>query len=64
MRSNPSRMTALRRAITPLLSQADNPPFFAGTRNNGGMTARSDTVSERTGSPDVHTCPPRLQYAW
>ena len=50
--------------MTPLLSQADNSPFFDGTRHNGGMTARSDTVSERTGSPDVHTCPPRLQYAW
>lgn len=64
MHSSPSGTTALTRAMTPLLSQADNPPFFDGTRHNGGMTARSETVSERTGSPDVHTWTLRLQYTW
>jgi hypothetical protein len=30
----------------------------------GGLIAYSDTVSERTGSPDVNTWTLRLQYAW
>lgn len=30
----------------------------------GGMVAYSDTVSERTGSPDVNTWTLRLQYVW
>ncbi|MNH34704.1 hypothetical protein D3C79_953170 [compost metagenome] len=30
----------------------------------GGLIAYSDTVSERTGSPDVNTWTLRLQYVW
>jgi hypothetical protein len=30
----------------------------------GGLIAYSDTVSERTGSPDVNTWTFRLQYVW
>jgi hypothetical protein len=30
----------------------------------GGLIAYNDTVSERTGSPDVNTWTFRLQYVW
>jgi len=30
----------------------------------GGLVAYSDTVSERSGSPDVNTWTLRLQYVW
>ena len=30
----------------------------------GGLIAYTDTVSERTGSPDVNTWTLRLNYAW
>lgn len=37
---------------------------FMLTPQFGGMLAYSDTVAERTGSPDVNTWTVRLQYVW
>ncbi|MBM3104185.1 MULTISPECIES: transporter [Pseudomonas] len=37
---------------------------FMLSRQFGGLVAYSDTVSERTGSPDVNTWTLRLQYVW
>lgn len=37
---------------------------FMLTPQFGGLVAYSDTVSERTGSPDVNTWTVRLQYVW
>ena len=37
---------------------------FMLTPQFGGLVAYSDTVSERTGSPDVNTWTFRLQYVW
>lgn len=37
---------------------------FMLSRQFGGLLAYSDTVSERTGSPDVNTWTLRLQYVW
>lgn len=37
---------------------------FMLTPQFGGLVAYSDTVSERTGSPDVNTWTLRLQYVW